>query len=379
MEAPSLTFGRLHLATPLLLSPLAGYTNLPFRLVIRELGGVGLCTTDLVNARSLLEKNRKALKLIESSPADRPLAVQLFGSVPEEMRDAAQMLESLGAASVDVNMGCPVRKVCQVGGGSAMMTELDRTSALVRGMVDAVRIPVTCKMRLGWDDDNLTAPDLARALEDVGVAAIMVHGRTRQQGFDGRVNLTGIRRVVEAVREIPVIGNGDITTPQAARLMLESTGCAGVSIGRGAFYNPWIFAHTMHYLRTGELLPDPSFAERVEVMSRHLDLMIDVFGEQLGCTMFRKVGPWYAKRFGPASYFNKAIVKISTRADFNSLLAAYTDWRQQFLDDEGNLLPKFAPQPQALNFHSPDPGENEVPAAAKREAILVPSGPQELW
>src|SRR5277367_3544876 len=142
--------GPLNLASNLFLSPLAGYTNLPFRLVIREVGGVGLCTTDLVNARSLIEKNKKALKLIESSPADTPLAVQLFGSVPEEMAAAAQYLESLGVASVDINMGCPVRKVCQVGGGSAMMIELDRTAALVRGMVDAVKIPVTCKMRLGW-------------------------------------------------------------------------------------------------------------------------------------------------------------------------------------------------------------------------------------
>src|SRR5271156_4501717 len=139
----SVSFGQLRLPTPLLLSPLAGYTNLPFRRVIRELGSVGLCTTDLVNARSLLEKNRKALKLIESCAEDTPLAVQLFGAVPEEMADAAQVLEALGVASVDVNMGCPVRKVCQVGGGSAMMTELGRTSALVRGMVNAVRIPVT--------------------------------------------------------------------------------------------------------------------------------------------------------------------------------------------------------------------------------------------
>src|SRR5476651_2515689 len=212
MKFPALTFGSLQLPTPLLLSPLAGYTNLPFRRVIRELGSVGLCTTDLVNARSLLEKNRKALKLIESCAEDAPLAVQLFGAVPDEMAAAAQMLEALGVASVDVNMGCPVRKVCQVGGGSAMMTELDRTTALVRGMVEAVKIPVTCKMRLGWDDENLTAPELARALEEVGVAAIMVHGRTRQQGFEGRVNLSGIKSVVEAVRRIPVIGNGDITT-----------------------------------------------------------------------------------------------------------------------------------------------------------------------
>jgi len=150
--------GSLTLASNLFLSPLAGYTNLPFRLIVREIGGVGLCTTDLVNARSLLEKNKKAFKLIETRPADAPLAVQLFGSVPEEMRDAAIYLESIGIASVDINMGCPVRKVCGVGGGSAMMTELNKTAALVKGMVGTVKIPVTAKMRLGWDDENLTAP-----------------------------------------------------------------------------------------------------------------------------------------------------------------------------------------------------------------------------
>jgi len=181
--------GSLELKSNLFLSPLAGYTNLPFRLTVRELGGLDLATTDLVNARSLLEKNPKALKLIETCPADRPLAVQLFGSVPEEMRDAALFLESMGISAVDINMGCPVRKVCRVGGGSAMMTELTKTANLVKGMVDAVRIPVTAKMRLGWDDENLTAPELARTLEDVGVSAIFLHGRTREQGFSGMVNL----------------------------------------------------------------------------------------------------------------------------------------------------------------------------------------------
>src|SRR5215475_8073409 len=272
-------FGPLTLTSNLFLSPLAGYTNLPFRLVVRELGGVGLCTTDLVNARSLLEKREKAFKLIETRPEDSPLAVQLFGSVPEEMRDAAAYLESIGVDSVDINMGCPVRKVCKVGGGSAMMTELSKTAALVKGMVDAVKIPVTAKMRLGWDDENLTAPDLARALEDVGVCAIFIHGRTRQQGFSGTINLKGIRAVVQAVKTIPVIGNGDVITPQAASKMFEETGCAGVSIGRGAFYNPWIFQHTLHYLQTSELLSEPTFNERVRVMCRHLDLMIEVFGE----------------------------------------------------------------------------------------------------
>src|SRR5687768_14628772 len=321
--------GKLQLKSNLFLSPLAGYTNLPFRLTIREIGGLDLATTDLVNARSLLEKNPKAFKLIETSPEDRPLAVQLFGSVPEEMRDAALYLESIGISSVDINMGCPVRKVCRVGGGSAMMTELEKTAALVRGMVEAVKIPVTAKMRLGWDDENITAPDLARALEEAGAAAIFVHGRTREQGFGGTVNLAGIRRVVEAVRTIPVIGNGDVITPQAAKKMFDETGCAGVSIGRGAFYDPWIFKRTEEYLnRWGEtpssrdlhqvggeshgltesrptasddLPPEPSFDERIRVMCRHLDLMIEVFGEEHGCRMFRKVAPWYSKRFGPAN------------------------------------------------------------------------------
>jgi tRNA-dihydrouridine synthase B len=367
--------GSLQLESNLFLSPLAGYTNLPFRLVVREVGGVGLCTTDLVNARSLLEKNPKALKLIETRPADSPLAVQLFGSVPGEMRDAAQILESRGTHSIDINMGCPVRKVCKVGGGSAMMMELDKTAALVRGMVTAVKIPVTAKMRLGWDDDNLTAPDLARALEDAGVAAIFVHGRTREQGFDGTINLAGIRKVVEAVKNIPVIGNGDITTPQAAKKMFEETGCTGVSIGRGAFYDPWIFRRSLQYLKSpGEGLPtEPSFAERVRVLCRHLDLMIEVFGEEHGCRMFRKVAPWYSKRFGPCHEFNKKVVKITSLAEFNDMLENYIRWRQQFLDDKGELLPRFQPPPMVASFM------RDEPAVAQREKIPVPKGPVEVW
>jgi nifR3 family TIM-barrel protein len=364
--------GSLELKSNLFLSPLAGYTNLPFRLVIRELGGLDLATTDLVNARSLLEKNPKALKLIETCPADRPLAVQLFGAVPEEMRAAAQCLESLGISSVDINMGCPVRKVCRVGGGSAMLTDLDRTAALVKGMVDAVKIPITAKMRLGWDDQNITAPDLARTLEDVGVAAIFVHGRTREQGFGGAVSLPGIRAVVQAVQRVPVIGNGDVTTPEAARAMLAQTGCAGVSIGRGAFYNPWIFVQTRHYLATGELLPEPGFDERVRVMCRHLDLMIEVFGEEHGCRLFRKVAPWYARRFGPASEFNKRVVRVSRRAEFHDALGHYLRWRQPFLDERGELKPQYRPPPLVASFL-------QEPDAARREAIPVPRGPVEVW
>lgn len=368
-----LQLGRLSLRSNLFLSPLAGYTNLPFRLVVREIGGIDLATTDLVNARSLIERNHKALKLIETNAQDRPLAVQLFGSVPEEMRDAAVWLESLGVSSIDINMGCPVRKVCRTGGGSAMMTELDRTSALVRGMVDALKIPVTAKMRLGWDDNNLTAPDLARALEDAGIAAVFVHGRTREQGFEGTVNLDGIRSVVQAVKRIPVIGNGDVTTPEAAKLMLDRTGCAGVSIGRGAFYDPWIFVRTSHYVATGELLREPSFEERVRVMSRHLDLMVEVFGEKIGCTMFRKIAPWYARRFGPSSEFSKRVVQLHTRSEFDEILGTYCKWRAQFCDETGELLPRYRQPPMIASFMK------DAPPSARRESIPVPKGPIEVW
>jgi nifR3 family TIM-barrel protein len=367
--------GPYALSSRLFLSPLAGYTNLPFRLTLRELGGLGWVTTDLVNARSLIERNPTALKLAATTPEDRPMAIQLFGSVPSEMRTAARMCEDLGAQAVDINMGCPVRKVVKVGGGSAMMTELDRTAELVRGMIEAVKIPVTAKMRLGWDDENLTAPDLARVLEQAGVAAIFVHGRTRAQGFSGTINLAGIRAVVDAVKRIPVIGNGDVTTPESARHMIEETGCTGVSIGRGAFYDPWIFRRTDHYLRTGELLPEPDFAERLRVMRRHFERYCEFYGEAHGARLFRKVAPWYAKRFGPAKPFKTRIITIASRADFEAVLAEYLAWRAQFCDESGELLAKYAPTPMVASFmRVAADGEG-----MEREAIPVPKGPVETW
>jgi nifR3 family TIM-barrel protein len=367
--------GAHELTSNLFLSPLAGYTNLPFRLTLRELGGLGWATTDLVNARSLLERNPTAMKLVASCAEDRPLAIQLFGSVASEMRDAARMCEELGAQSVDINMGCPVRKVVKIGGGSAMMTELGRTAELVAGMVAAVKIPVTAKMRLGWDDENLTAPELARVLEEAGVAAVFVHGRTRAQGFSGTVNLAGIRAVAEAVKHVPVIGNGDVTTPEAAKHMLEATGCAGVSVGRGAFYDPWIFRRTEHLLRTGELLPEPDFAERVRVMRRHFERYCEFYGEEHGARLFRKVAPWYAKRFGPAKVFKQRVITICSRADFEATIADYVAWRATFCDENGELLERFALPPMVASFMRP-PGEA---SALERESIPVPKGPVEVW
>jgi nifR3 family TIM-barrel protein len=365
----------IEVASNLFLSPLAGYTNLPMRMTLRELGGLGWATTDLVNARSLIERNPTALKLVESCAGDRPLSIQLFGSNPDEMRDAAVMCEDLGAQAVDINMGCPVRKVTQIGGGSAMMTELSRTAGLVGRMIGAIGIPVTAKMRLGWDSANITAPDLARALEDAGVAAVFVHGRTRAQGFTGAVSLGGIRAVVEAVRSIPVIGNGDVTTPEAARHMLAQTGCAGVSIGRGAFYDPWIFRRTEHFLRTGELTREPGFEERIRVLRRHFGRYCEFYGEERGSRLFRKVAPWYAKRFGPAKQFKRRILSIASRADFEAALAEYVSWRSAFCDPSGELLPKYRPAPMPT---VPEGAEAE-PASLARESIPVPRGPVETW
>jgi tRNA-dihydrouridine synthase B len=363
------------LTSNLCLSPLAGYTNLPFRLTLRELGGLGWVTTDLVNARSLIEKNPTALKLAATAPGDQPMSIQLFGSVASEMRDAAVMCQDLGAQAVDINMGCPVRKVVRIGGGSAMMTELVQTAALVKEMVRAVSIPITAKMRLGWDDENLTAPDLARVLEEAGVAAIFVHGRTRAQGFAGTVNLQGIRAVATAVKSIPVVGNGDVTTPEAAKHMLEETGCAGVSIGRGAFYDPWIFRRTSHYLSSGELLPEPNFAERIRVMRLHFERYCEFYGEVNGARLFRKVAPWYAKRFGPAKPFKLRIITISSRADFEAAIAEFVTWRAAFCDEAGELLPKYAPAPMVPSFLR----SAEEVSALDRTAIPVPKGPVEVW
>ncbi|PTX91444.1 tRNA dihydrouridine synthase DusB [Opitutus sp. ER46] len=365
--------GPYELSSNLFLSPLAGYTNLPMRLTVRELGGLGWATTDLVNARSLIERNRGAMRLVATAPQDQPLAIQLFGGVPEEMRDAAIICQELGAQSVDINMGCPVPKVVRVGGGSAMMTELDKTAALVRGMVAAVKIPVTAKMRLGWDDQNLTAPDLVRVLENAGIAAVFVHGRTRAQGFSGRVNLAGIRQVVAAARHIPVIGNGDVTTPEAAREMITQTGCAGVSIGRGAFYDPWIFRRTHRLLTTGELLPEPEFAERIHVLRRHFERYVEFYGEEHGARLFRRVAPWYAKRFGPAKPFKRRIITITSRADFEAAIAEYLEWRAQFCDASGRLDVRYAPAPLVASFMRPESEDGE------RDAIPVPKGPVELW
>jgi nifR3 family TIM-barrel protein len=288
-----LRLGQTIIPSRFFLAPLAGYTSLAFRLAVRSCGGLGLATTDLVNARSLIEKRRRALELAETSNGDRPLAIQLYGHVISEMEQAARWVEGSGATAVDINMGCPVRKVVRSGGGSALLCQVDRAVDLVATVVRAVSIPVTVKMRLGWDDESLTAPELARAFEEVGAAGVIVHGRTRQQGFAGSVNRLGIRAVVEAVARIPVVANGDVRTIADAAAMFEETGCAAISIGRGALANPFFFRQLDCWTNTGDPGPEPGFDERLGLMSRHFHALYERRGEFYACLQFRKILKWY--------------------------------------------------------------------------------------
>ena len=316
-----LQIGTVHLASRFTLAPLAGYTNYPFRTIVRGIGGVGLCTTDLVNARAILEGLAKTQELLVTGPDDRPLSVQIFGANPKEMAGAAQWLQNYGATVVDINMGCPVRKVVKTGGGSAMMCDTTGTTLnLVRSIVEAVSIPVTVKMRLGWDDTNHSAPFFAREFEQAGVGALTIHGRTREQGFGGIVNHTGIRAVVEAVQRIPVFGNGDVRSIADAARMIDETGCHGIAIGRGALANPWFFRQLSNWIDTGEPGPRATYLERIDFMDRHVrGLCAWRKGEKYGCTHFRKVSAWYGKALRIPKEDRAKLNMIASLADFDEI------------------------------------------------------------
>jgi nifR3 family TIM-barrel protein len=309
--------GSLRVTANLFLAPLAGYTNLPFRLCMREIGGFGLASTELVHARSFLERQRKALELAQSCPEDQPLAIQLFGAVAEELRDAAQLAAESGAAVVDINMGA----------GAAMLRDPQRTFQLVQMVTQAVKIPVTVKTRLGWDGSQLDAGQLAPLLEEAGVAALTIHGRTREGQFGGSVDLAGIRAVVQSVRTMPVFGNGDIRDVLSAKRMVEETGCAGLVIGRGALANPWIF-HEIHAgLNNAPPPPSPSLIERVAFMTRHFLRAVALRGEYVACLQFRKMIDWYAKSFGPCSALRREMKHLQSAAQYQELVGRFLEER----------------------------------------------------
>jgi nifR3 family TIM-barrel protein len=324
--------------------------SLAFRLAVRGCGGLGLATTDLVNARSIMENRPRSFELAETCPDDRPVAFQIYGHVISEMEYAARWVVDHGASAVDINMGCPVNKVVKTGGGSALMCQADAAVRLVEAVVNAVDAPVTVKMRLGWDDRSITAPALARSFEAVGAAGVIVHGRTREQGFHGSVNREGIRAVVEAVGSIPVVANGDIRTLGDVADTFRQTGCAAVSIGRGALSNPFLFRQLAHWSRHGEPGPDPTFDERLDLMAAHFHGLLARRGERLACLQFRKITKWYSYAIRPPRELYHCLINLASARLFDETVAAI----------------------RAAGPISPLPGHFEP-------RVPVPSGPIDKW
>ena len=294
-----LSLGSLKLTSNLLLSPMAGYCDLAFRLVIRPLGGLGLACTDLVNPRGVLRQTGASMALIRTEPDDRPLCVQFYGANPAEMIDAAKYCRDHGADVIDINMGCPVAKICTRGGGAAMLADPAKATRLAEAVVRAADLPVTAKLRLGLDDSSIIAPQLAADLDGRGWRQSPIHGRTAADKFGGKVRLDGIARVVEAVRSIPVIGNGDVRSPADARRMIDTTGCAGVMIGRAALSDPWIFRDTHAYLETGDIPPAPTTRERLGLITLHFEHLARIKGERVACVIIRQRFSWYAGKLQP--------------------------------------------------------------------------------
>ncbi len=339
--------GRRQIPSRYGLAPLAGYTQRPFRVALRELGGMGLATTDLVHAVKLLSNNAFSQQLIATSLLDQPLSVQLFGADPTYVATAARWLEDLGYEGVDLNMGCPMAKVNSQGGGARLMCDPTGATRLVSLVVASVSIPVTVKMRLGWDAQSLSAPLLARQFEEVGAAAITIHGRTRAQGFSGKVSREGIAATVAAVHSIPVIGNGDVRTVEDAISMRRETGCAAVAIGRGAMLDPWIFRKLHDFEMTGQYA-EPGPEEQIQFLVTHFRELVDLFGEQ-ATRLFRKFAGWYGARLGIPQDLEDRLRRVESLSEFEEIVA-------EIRERHGEEPPRI---PTAL--------------------LKVPNGPNELW
>jgi tRNA-dihydrouridine synthase B len=313
------TIGNRRIPSRYFLAPLAGYTHLAFRRAIRELGGLGLATTDLVHATQLCSGHRHSLELVTTHSEDLPLSVQIFGSDVEQLAAAARWLENRGYSGIDINMGCPMAKVNGQGGGARLLCDADQACRLVDKVVAAVSLPVTVKMRLGWDRDSITSPYLARRFEAAGIQAITVHGRTRQQGFQGGVDLDGITATVDAVERIPVIGNGDVRSVDDAIHMRRTTGCAAVAIGRGAMLDPWIFRKLADH-HEGRIPRDPTRDEQIDFLVRHFNLMREQHAER-SCVLIRKFAAWYGARLGIPEDLENKLRLFSDATEFESIVS----------------------------------------------------------
>lgn len=307
-------------AFPIILAPMAGVTDLPFRLICHELGA-DYTVSEMVSAKALLYKNQKTYAMLEISPSEHPVAIQLFGSVPGELAAAAKIVQEHGADIIDFNMGCPVHKIVANGEGSALMKDPDKAYAIMAALVDAVAIPVTVKMRAGWDEDHLNAPELAQLAEKAGVAAVAVHGRTRGQFYSGKADWNIIRQVKDNV-SIPVIGNGDIFSAADALTMREQTHCDGIMIARGSQGNPWIFRE-IHAALKGEAIPSVTLKERFAMVRRHLKDLIAFKGEKVAIREMRHHGACYFTGLPHSAFYRNKINQALTKDTFLQVLSEY--------------------------------------------------------
>jgi len=315
----AIKIGPIAIDNKIFLAPMAGITDLPFRALCRE-QGAGLVYSEMISAKGMYYKDEKSWKLAQLSEGELPAAIQIFGSEPDILAYAAQKLNSSMAAILDINMGCPTPKVTKNGDGSALMLKPELAGELIEAVVSVSEKPVTVKIRKGWDDENVNAVELALIAQRKGAAAITVHGRTREQFYSGKADWETIRRVKEAV-SIPVIGNGDIYKPEDAVRMLESTGCDAVMVGRGAQGNPWIFSRINHFLKTGELLEEPSTDEKRAMMLRHLDMLVELKGEYTGVREMRKHLAWYVKGQRNSAQFKDRAFKAVSKEEMTELIS----------------------------------------------------------
>ncbi len=300
-----LRIGDISLSGNVLLAPLAGITDYPLRKICRRFGA-SLVVSEMISSQAIIRSNRRAAKMASTSHEEYPLMVQISGSDPEVMAQAARINQAMGAAIIDINMGCPQRKIVKTGAGAALMKTPELAEKIIKAVKEAVSCPVTVKMRLGWDSMSCNAVELAQAAEEAGVALVTVHGRTRAQIFSGQADWHKIRDVVQAVN-CPVIANGDITSPEDARRCLEITGAAGIMIGRGALGRPWLFRQVTEYLEHDIMPPSPSLSEQHEIILEHLQGLIDFYGKQTALWLSRKHLGWYSKGLGGSANFRRAV------------------------------------------------------------------------